>query len=411
VTDASSGFGISGARVTTSSGSSATAIAGGRYIMFISSGSVTLTGTATGYSGSSGTSFTAYPGQTVSANFSLSSTATQQYGITVSMSGTGSGSVTANTGTITWSGSTGTASYTSGTSVTLTATADSGSTFDNWGGCDSTSSNTCTVSMSAAKSVTATFSAISGRKAGVDMDGDGKTDLVIWRPGDGWYIVDSSDGTKVKVDSWGNAGDVPVPGDYDGDGKTDIAVWRPSDGMWYVIYSSTGQKVSLGPWGSSTDVPVPGDYDGDGKTDLAVWRPSTGWWYVIKSSDGLRTGQSGSIGMSWGVSTDTPVPGDYDGDGITDYAVWRPSDGWWYIVRSSDGLRTGQSGGSGMSWGMSTDTPVPGDYDGDGWTDIAVWRPSTGWWYIVKSSDGLRTGETGSIGMSWGTSTDIPVSP
>ena len=76
-------------------------------------------------------------------------------------------------------------------------------------------------------------------------------------------------------------------------------------------------------------------------------------------------------------------------------AVFRPSSGMWFIVRSSTGA------GVAVPWGQSTDIPVPADYDGDGKADIAVFRPTSGVWYVVRSSDGAG------IGFNWGASGDI----
>ena len=72
-------------------------------------------------------------------------------------------------------------------------------------------------------------------------------------------------------------------------------------------------------FGTSTDKIVPGDYTGDGKMDIGVWRPSTGFWYILRSEDFLL------YGFPFGLDGDIPVPGDYDGDGKTDAAVFRPS--------------------------------------------------------------------------------------
>ncbi|KJU85686.1 C-type lectin domain protein [Candidatus Magnetobacterium bavaricum] len=96
--------------------------------------------------------------------------AQSQYTLTVAKSGTGTGNVTASTGTLSWSGNTGTASYTTATSVILTATADSGSTFGGWTGCDSTSGNICAVNVTSSKTITVTFiSADTGTNQGPEV--------------------------------------------------------------------------------------------------------------------------------------------------------------------------------------------------------------------------------------------------
>jgi FG-GAP-like repeat len=131
---------------------------------------------------------------------------------------------------------------------------------------------------------------------------------------------------------------------------------------------------------------VVGDFDGDGVPEPAVFRPSTGQWFINRSMLGPEV-------LSFGTTGDIPVPGDYDGDGITDLAVYRPSNAIWYILRSTAGAETVQFGQA------NVDEPVPTDYDGDGTTDLAVFRPTTAEWFIMQSTAGARYQQFGQGGV------------
>jgi hypothetical protein len=218
-----------------------------------------------------------------------------------------------------------------------------------------------------------------------DFDGDGGTDISVFRPGDGnWYYQGSTVGFVGL--HFGEATDIPAPGDFDGDGRTDISVFRPASGYWYWLDSSDGtfHFVNFGADG----IPQAGDYDGDGRADQAIFVPLNGVWYWRRSSDGVFNSRQ------FGQNGDKPVGADYDGDGRMDLSVFRG--GIWYRLNSSD------AGVTAEQFGIDTDKPVEADYDGDDRDDIAVFRPSDGNWYFHFSS-----GQFG--GIHWGQNGDIPV--
>lgn len=162
-----------------------------------------------------------------------------------------------------------------------------------------------------------------------------------------------------------------------------LVVWNASSGV-------EGQPYLFE---LSDSLARPGDFDGDGFTDTAVFRPSTGDWYVMQSST------STTVVYQFGVNGDIPIDADYDGDGVTDLAIFRPSAGQWWFKRSSNGVVYG------CIFGSSGDKPTPGDYDKDGIADIAFFRPGNSNWYVLRSSDNFAT----YYGYPYGAAGDIPV--
>jgi hypothetical protein len=185
--------------------------------------------------------------------------------------------------------------------------------------------------------------------------------------------------------------DVPVPADYDNDGMTDLAAWRPNTGEWWILRSSNGydqNKAITFRWGKSGDVPVQADYDGDHKADFAVFRSTENRWYIRNSSNGKSSVHTFGL-----AGLDTLVPADYTGDKKPTSRFIAAACGMCSTVRPARLSR--------QSFGFNDDVAVPSDYDGDGITDLAVYRSGT--WYVSDSSrPRLRT-------YNFGQAADVPV--
>ena len=117
-----------------------------------------------------------------------------------------------------------------------------------------------------------------------------------------------------------------------------------------------------------------GDYDGDGVSDIAFFRPGAGLW-AIRGISLYYHGRAGDI----------PASGDYDGDGTTEAAIFRPGNGLWAF-----------RGLSRIYYGMEGDRPVPADYNGDGTTNLASFRPASGLW-AIRGQSRFYFGDSGDL--------------
>jgi len=247
-----------------------------------------------------------------------------------------------------------------------------------------------------------------------DYDGDGKSDLTVRRPPAGGQsaaylmLLSSTNydfGSSITVPAgWPGLGDTPVPGDYNGDGISDPAIWRGNAGVWIIPLSPTFGSYQFYSWGTTGDTPIGADLDGDGKTDIGYWRPSTGVWGFLQSSMGYS--YASPLWFSWGQTGDIAVMADYDGDDLADPAVVIPPAGGqsraYRILLSTMAYSPAASVTVPAGWPGLGDTPVPADYEGDGMADPGIWRSNTGVWIVPTSSSGYTTYGF----LSWGASGD-----
>jgi uncharacterized repeat protein (TIGR01451 family) len=150
-----------------------------------------------------------------------------------------------------------------------------------------------------------------------------------------------------------------------------------------------GNPVDPDPGNNRAVAPIcsapPGDFDGDGKADVAVYDQTDSQYFILLSGGGARTPQFGNP-----AHRNVSVSGDFDGDGKADFAIYDQTNSQFFILLSGGGALTPQFGDP-----SHLNIPVGGDFDGDGRTDVGVYDQTTSQYFILLSGGGARTPQFG----------------
>ena len=355
----------------------------------------------TGHTDCADGSVTMNASKTCTATFTLNT-------LSLSISKTGNGSVTSTPSGI----NCGTAcsfNFVAGTSLTLKAIPDAGYTFVGWnGGC--TGTGDCKITLSSTTSVAANFvNSLSDR-------------IGIYRPSTGEWFLDSNgnggwDVTDTHAETFGEASGIPVVGDWNGSGKTKVGLFVSETSQWLLdingngIWEDCGVDVCVKSFGQSTDLPAVGQWSTTPVDSIGVFRRSEKKWYLDKNRnkalDGCGTDECPSFNVY--ANGDIHVTGDWTGSGTSQLGLFRPSTGEWFLSRNSNRSWNGCKKDTCITnFGDVGDLPVIGDWNGTGISKIGLFRPATGEWFLDLNGNS-KWDDAIDLHLTYGGAGDVPI--
>ena len=299
-----------------------------------------------------------------------------------------------------------------GSAVLLRASADSGFAFSGWsGGCSGMGD--CTLTLSTNTTVTANFSNL-GDKIGVYRASTGE--WLLDRNGNGTW-----EGCNVDrcAQPFAGSNALPVIGDWNGSGTAKLGLFVSESSQWLLdangngIWDGCGIDICSQSFGEPTDIPTIGRWATTAQDQIAIFRPSEKKWHLDLNSNEIldRCKIDRCPTLSVYQTGDVPVAGDWTGRGTTQVGLFRPSTGQWFLERTANRAWNGCARDLCIaSFGASGDVPVSGEWNGTGITKIGVYRPSSGEWFLDLNGNGKWDGPTLDIYVpGYGQPGDIPV--
>ena len=182
-----------------------------------------------------------------------------------------------------------------------------------------------------------------------------------------------------------------------------IGIFRAGATQWYLdangnnTWDAAGDKTFL--LGAATDTPISGDWTGDGASKQGVYKGNGTWWLDLNGNNVLDVGET----FYFGIAGDVPVVGDWTGNGVSKIGVFR--NGQWYLDTNGNGIwdTVGDTIGN---FGIPGDLPVTGDWNGTGKAKIGVFRG--GQWYLDINGNNAWDA-VGDSQYSFGMPGDVPV--
>ena len=181
-------------------------------------------------------------------------------------------------------------------------------------------------------------------------------------------------------------------------GASTVGVYRPNEARFYLRNSNTGGSADMiVHYGTSGQTPIVGDWDGNGTTTVGVYQADTRTFFLRNSN----SGGNADMTFVYGEVGDVPIMGDWDGNGTTTVGVYKSGSSTFYLRNSNSGGNANIA----VQYGTSGGVPIVGDWDGNGTTTVGVYRPDTRTFYLRNSNSGGNA----DITFAYGTAGDVPV--